>query len=163
GIVLQDIQWRVNEGEWQLTQGTESWQFTVELEVGPNHVDVRARGFADNVSPIVSRIISRAAPIVGGPRPDMWIANGQVAAIAEDAGTLYFGGMFTHVGPDTGSGALLDATTGELSDTKSPYVSGVVYASAPDGSGGWFIGGSFTHVGGVPRRNLAHIRADGSL
>ena len=40
---------------------------------------------------------------------------------------------------------------------------GTVAAVAPDGSGGAFIGGDFTHVGGVARRNLAHIRADGTL
>jgi hypothetical protein len=36
-------------------------------------------------------------------------------------------------------------------------------AVAADGSGGWYVGGLFTHVGGVPRTNLAHIRADHSV
>ncbi len=40
---------------------------------------------------------------------------------------------------------------------------GVVYVIHPDGSGGYYIGGSFRQVQGVPRRNLAHIRADGTV
>lgn len=49
-----------------------------------------------------------------------------------------------------------DATTGRCE------VSGVVYATAQVG-GRTYIGGSFTSVSGVPRSNVAAIRADGSL
>lgn len=34
---------------------------------------------------------------------------------------------------------------------------------AADGAGGWYLGGSFKSVAGVPRINLAHVRADGTL
>jgi hypothetical protein len=42
-------------------------------------------------------------------------------------------------------------------------VAGGVGPALPDGAGGWYIGGSFAGVGGLPRWNLAHIRADGSV
>jgi len=42
-------------------------------------------------------------------------------------------------------------------------VSGTVYATIPDGSGGWYIGGDFTSVGGVTRRRIAHILSDGTV
>jgi hypothetical protein len=29
-----------------------------------------------------------------------------------------------------------------------------------DGEGGWYVGGSFSEVGGLPRRNLAHLTSD---
>src|SRR5207244_4644718 len=41
-----------------------------------------------------------------------------------------------------------------------PQANGGIFAAVPDGSGGWFIGGEFSTVGGLPRTNLAHIRAD---
>ena len=34
---------------------------------------------------------------------------------------------------------------------------------AADGAGGWYIGGAFTRVQGQPRRNLARLRADGTV
>jgi hypothetical protein len=40
---------------------------------------------------------------------------------------------------------------------------GAVSAIVADGQGGWYIGGSFTSVGGVERRKLARINADGTL
>jgi hypothetical protein len=38
-----------------------------------------------------------------------------------------------------------------------------VFASAPDGSGGWFIGGDFSEVGNVAVENLAHILSNGTV
>lgn len=96
------------------------------------------------------------------PDPDFWIADGAVRAWARVADTLYIGGDFTYVGPQTGSFTPLDSTTGApLPDW--PRVAGTVFCAAPDGAGGWYVGGRFTAVGGVARRNLAHVRADGSL
>jgi hypothetical protein len=40
---------------------------------------------------------------------------------------------------------------------------GAVTESVDDGSGGWYIAGSFTHVGGLARRDLAHVRANGTV
>ena len=92
----------------------------------------------------------------------LWVADGVVNAIARDGNTIYIGGYFTQVGPPTGGGVSLSATTG-VALTTFPRVAGSVYASASDGSGGWYIGGAFESVGDLPRSNLAHILVDGSV
>ena len=91
--------------------------------------------------------------------PKLWVTNGPVYATALSGKTLYIGGAFTYVGPYTGGGVPTDATDG-LPIPGFPKVQGSVRAIAADGSGGWYIGGAFDLVGGVPRANLAHIRAD---
>jgi VCBS repeat-containing protein len=91
---------------------------------------------------------------------DAYIPNVFAAEYATD-GTLYIGGDFTHVGPPTGGHGVIDMD-GTLQGAY-PYVDGTVYATVPDDNGGFYIGGSFTSVGGVPRENLARIRADGTL
>ena len=102
-------------------------------------------------------------PPAGPLRWPLWTDPGVVQAIAvADDGTVYVGGSFTRMGPMTGGGVPVDATTGALA-TRFAAVDGAVYAAAPDGSGGWYVGGDFLRVGGQPRRNLAHILPDGSL
>jgi len=96
------------------------------------------------------------------PREETWVTNGTVRAIVRTTDTVYIGGAFTYVGPCTGSGVPLDATTG-LPLATFPKVNGPVSACIADGSGGWYIGGEFTQVGGVARNRIAHILADGSV
>ncbi len=95
-------------------------------------------------------------------RNDLWVTNGEVRAMARDGSTLYIGGNFTQVGPYTGSGVLLNTTSGQRL-TPWPAVNGTVYAAASDGAGGWYIGGDFSRVGGIERNHLAHIRSDGTV
>jgi len=92
------------------------------------------------------------------------ITNDQVYELLFDAkhNLIYLGGVFSYVGPNTGYGVALDTATGNV-ESGFPYVSGEVFAAAPDGSGGWYIGGSFTSVGGIKLFNLAHINADKSV
>ena len=90
--------------------------------------------------------------------------NGSVQAVVRSGDTIYIGGLFDRVGPRTGPGVEL-ALDGSQ-NAGLPEVSGggsLVQAVASDGSGGWYIGGLFTHVGGVARKNIAHIRADHSV
>ena len=90
--------------------------------------------------------------------------NRAVSAIATDnAGNIYIGGSFKHIGPATGGGVPIDKITGRASNAAFPIVVGTVFASAPDGKGGWYIGGSFTGVNGLMRNNLAHIHSDGQV
>ncbi len=100
-----------------------------------------------------------------GSRPDQtFVTNGQVKTIVRNGDTIYVGGLFQQVGPRTGPGVGIDAATGESQGL--PEVSGgagQVHAVAADGSGGWYLGGDFHRVGGVPRSNIAHILADGSV
>lgn len=92
-----------------------------------------------------------------------FVTDGPVNAVVRSGGTIYIGGSFTSVGPRTGPGV---EVAPDGSDRGLPEVSGgggTVNAVAPDGFGGWYIGGLFTHVGGLPRGNIAHIRADRSV
>jgi hypothetical protein len=106
-------------------------------------------------------------------RPDdAWVTNGPVNAIVRAGDTIYIGGRFDRVGPRTGPGVEVSLDGSEnaglpqisgAGPTSSFGAGGSVSAVAPDGSGGWFVGGLFSHVGGVPRTNLARIRADGTV
>lgn len=91
-----------------------------------------------------------------------WVTDGNVNATVQSGDTLYVGGNFTYIGPNTGSGTSLSLLTGAPL-ANSPRVDGLVLAVAPDGSGGWYLGGQFTKVGGVARQHLAHLLADQSL
>jgi trimeric autotransporter adhesin len=98
------------------------------------------------------------------PAPGL-VADGPVSAIAVSGENVYLGGSFNQIGPRTGSGVVFNSTLSEL-QPGLPAVGGVdaaVDAIVADGEGGWYIGGRFTEVGGVPRTNLAHILADGSV
>jgi beta-propeller uncharacterized protein DUF5122 len=96
------------------------------------------------------------------PDPNLWFADGSVLSMALSGSTLYIGGTFTHVGPNTGGFVGFDASGGTRRRSW-PRVDGTVFAAVQDGGGGWYIGGYFGHVAGVPRSNLAHVRADGTL
>jgi len=89
----------------------------------------------------------------------LWVADGSVSAVALSGDTLYIGGSFTRVGPQSGSFVPIETSSGSVVNCW-PKVNGSVRAIAPDGAGGWYVGGLFTRVGGLPRNNLAHIRAD---
>ena len=95
---------------------------------------------------------------------DNWVTNGAVRAVAlsADNSTLYLGGDFTQVGPRTGSFVSIDGVTGAVV-AGFPLVNGQVFASAPDGAGGWYIGGRFSLVGSSARNNVARILANGSV
>jgi hypothetical protein len=88
--------------------------------------------------------------------------NGTVHSIAIRNDTLYAGGGFTYVGPDEPYGAILDSATG-MPDLTFLGINSTIWASIPDGNGGWYIGGDFTSVGGQTRNRLARINADGTL
>ena len=92
----------------------------------------------------------------------LWVTNGSVNAVVRDGNTIYIGGDFTLVGPATGGGVPLSMASGGPVGPL-PKVHESVSAAVPDGSGGWYIGGTFAAVGGLPRSNLAHILADGTV
>lgn len=113
-------------------------------------------GVAQAASPPAEVSAQSDNVIVDGP-------NGAVNAIAKGSdGTTYMTGSFTAFGPQTGSAAMVNKTTGAL-DRTFPWVNGNVSAVAPDGSGGYYIGGSFTMILGQTRNCLAQIDADGDL
>lgn len=96
------------------------------------------------------------------PDTSLWVADGLVRAIVRSGNSIYIGGSFFAVGPPTGGGVPVSATTGSPLPAY-PRVAGVVDAVLSDGAGGWYIGGNFSAVGGLPRSCLAHILADASV
>jgi trimeric autotransporter adhesin len=113
---------------------------------------------------LVAPVAARADGVPSStPDQQIWVPNDTVYAIATAPdGTTYIGGDFTYIGPMTGSGAALNATSG-AADMTFPYVDGTVHAVVADGAGGYFIGGEFTRVGGITRNDIAHILPDGSV
>lgn len=94
--------------------------------------------------------------------PNLWGVNGAVTEALPIGDTLYIRGWFTTVGPNTGGGVPVDRENG-VPRASYGRVAGSVSAVVSDGAGGWFIGGHFTAVEGIPRTNLAHVLADGSV
>lgn len=100
-----------------------------------------------------------------GFRPDALVANSGIVnmSVADDGSYLLFDGFyeFTKIGPHTGPGVIVDAQTGQPG--AFPLVEGDINTVITDEKGGWYIGGSFTSVGGVTRKNIAHIDARGEV
>lgn len=115
---------------------------------------------------LLAILASCLAPTRAHPQvvdPNLWgmgLAN--VLAVARSGNTLYVGGVFSRVGPNTGSGIPLCYGRGDAAPHYA-RVNGEILAAISDGAGGWFIGGSFTAVGGRPRRHLARILAGGEV
>ena len=85
-----------------------------------------------------------------------------VSATALVGDTLYLAGSFVSIGPATGSGIVADPVVG-AKGRPFPEVSGRVACAVSDERGGWYIGGEFVGVGGLQRRNLAHIGPNGRV
>ena len=94
--------------------------------------------------------------------PSSLVTDAPVNSMTTVGDHTYLTGYFSQIGTFTGSGAMLNATTGAPA-ANLPAVNGQIsyVLAAPDG--GWYIGGNFTDVGGVPRAGLAKLNADGSL
>lgn len=98
----------------------------------------------------------RSAVAGATPQADFWIANGPVYSTVLSGATLYIGGDFTYVGPQTGAGVTVNTISGV--PDPFPNINGQVHAAAPDGAGGWYVGGEFTEVDGSSTfSNLVHI------
>ncbi|HMU67463.1 MAG TPA: hypothetical protein PKE57_09965, partial [Cellvibrionaceae bacterium] len=119
---------------------------------GPAHSQV-----AEALKPSNASACSSTTDSIAHLTPDRTVRS---IALAAD-GTAYLGGDFTRFAAATGSGVVLNATTG--APRNFPKVDGHVFAVVSDGAGGWYIGGNFGAVGCEPRSNLAHITQDGTL
>ena len=121
------------------------------------------RAAAWSIAVATLALVGPLVPAASAVPSSLWETNGQVEEVVESGGTVYLGGQFSYLGPHTGSGVALSSESGAV-DSRFPHVDGgKVTAVVADGTGGWFIGGEFTSVGGVARRHLAHIAADGTL
>lgn len=96
------------------------------------------------------------------PDSRFYVTDGTVNATLIDGATVYIGGDFSYVGPNTGHGAGIvvnSATTAGL----DPHIAGTgsvgVYAVVSDGADGWYVGGKFSKVGTTDVANLVHINS----
>lgn len=95
-------------------------------------------------------------------QPIFWGVNNQIHRVARLGNTVFAVGQFDYIGPNTGGGVPLDATSGAPLHP-FPRVTGTVRAAIDDGAGGWFIGGDFSGIEGQPCSNLAHVLPDGTF
>lgn len=124
---------------------------------------------APHAQPARALLLSVIAALVLLPAPahaqaldaSRWVTDGDVNAIVPWGNTVYVGGSFGYVGPNTGGWTEVDAAG--HATTLLPRLDGEVTAMIGDGAGGWFIAGPFTHVAGVARPGLAHVTATGAL
>lgn len=113
------------------------------------------------------QLFQRGKPVTQntGFRPDAIVANStiQQLSVAEGGRYLVFDDFysFSHIGPRTGPGIVVDSQSGQPG--AFPLVQGDINTVIADENGGWYIGGSFTSVGGVPRKNIAHINTKGQV
>lgn len=93
------------------------------------------------------------------------VTDGPVQAFAVSGETLYLGGSFSTIGPRTGLGVPFSSDL-STRDKSAPQVSGLngsIYTTVSDGAGGWYVGGAFTSVGGLARKDLAHVLANDTV
>jgi hypothetical protein len=105
---------------------------------------------------IVALPIATAVEVASKPTRNLIVTDGWVQAIKEANDTVYLVGKFHRAGAWTGGSAFVDATSGNAI-SGFPKVDGVVSAAVSDGNGGYFIAGEFSEVGGLARKNIAHI------
>jgi hypothetical protein len=113
---------------------------------------------------LVATAFALAAPAAASPPSSAdsgaIVPTSGVQALATFGSTTYVGGVF-YGGGRLGAAGAFDASTGGL--TAGPAIAGgTVFASLPDGAGGWYVAGDFDRAGGSVRYGLAHIRPDGS-
>ncbi|MEX2253232.1 MAG: hypothetical protein WD649_03695, partial [Thermoleophilaceae bacterium] len=103
----------------------------------------------------------RAGAALGAVRPERlhheWLGQ------RDHALRRHIGGDFTQLSFPSGPGVRLNTTSG-LRFAPTPTVfGGDVFASAPDGAGGYFIGGDFIGIGDFGRNGIAHILPSGAV
>ena len=111
-------------------------------------------------------VFSRAASAQTPPETRFWVTDGTVNSIVTNAASIFVGGDFDYVGPNTGLGTTLNASDASLIPQNASHIdhdTGEIYTVISDGLGGWFVGGSFQKVDGKDHPYLIHIGASGFL
>lgn len=104
-----------------------------------------------------------AQPSIAGPPTFMPAFGGQIKDMKRDGERLAVGGTFLGASPSwlvRGGLSIHDGVSGARA-MDTGYVLGDVFASEPDGAGGYYIGGNFYQVHTAQRWALAHILPNG--
>ncbi|MHC1727281.1 MAG: DUF1566 domain-containing protein [Syntrophobacteraceae bacterium] len=166
-VVTSGARWKIDDQSWQksgttlknVSAGTHAISFK---DVPGWTTPVTRNVTVESDKTATKSYLYKAQPLSNTPNADIWKPNGDVLAIATSGSITYIGGVFNHIGPDTGNGVPLDTETGA---PKPGYlkVNGEIRTAVPDSAGGWYLGGAFTQVGGITRNYIAHILPDGTL
>lgn len=114
-------------------------------------------------------VVLCAPALAQSPYDLLPVPDGPVNAMAVVGDTLYFGGDFDFLGPRVGPATALDPATGAVvpgvvpAVALGPYASRGIEEAVSDGAGGVFLGGPIAEAGGLPRINLVHVLADGTV
>ncbi|MES2387009.1 MAG: T9SS type A sorting domain-containing protein [Bacteroidota bacterium] len=92
----------------------------------------------------------------------MWEPDGPVFSIQANESTVYIGGAFNYVGPNSGTGVSFNKASSRM-PASFPKVKGTIYKVVSDGTGGWYISGSFTRIGNTAISYLARLNQDLTL
>jgi hypothetical protein len=133
------------------------------MKIQKNHFTQSSRSLASVFAFFI--VFQITTPAIAQELDDaFWQTDGKVLAIEHDEVNeiIYIGGEFNYVGPPESFGSSISTSNGEV-DFNFANPNREVFASVPDGNGGWYIGGSFTKVGGETRRRLAQIDASGQV
>jgi len=124
-------------------------------------------------------LLSLDAKAAAVPISEMWQTNGTVHAIemakGEGADTVFIGGDFTYVGPESGNASVISPpglSNPSLAAFDLDFTGGgaEVHVAVANANGGWYVGGDFTDVTGsdgvesLPQKSyLVEIAADGTV
>lgn len=112
---------------------------------------------------LLAAMLAGAARLAAAQALDasLWVTDGDIHTVVPSGNTLYVGGTFAYVGPNTGGWTELDEKGKTVAHL--PRVNGDILGIVSDGAGGWWICGPFTQVAGIARPGIAHVLADGSV
>ncbi|TGN02438.1 PQQ-binding-like beta-propeller repeat protein [Leptospira yasudae] len=127
----------------------------------PNNGIPAIGSFPDlNIFALINTVRNQFNSNIVRDKNDLYATNGRVFATALRGKTLYIGGQFEYVGPETGHFAVVNTDGNVLPEF--PYIEGQIESIVSDGNGGWFVGGYLEKVNGVSRAGLIHINPDNS-
>ena len=128
-----------------------------------------SRRAARTLAAILAAVLMLTGSAQAAPRPepeDVWMANGNVYAVARAGGRVYLAGDFTALTDGAGHSvprtriAALDAVTGAPVDGFAPRADDIVWSLAvsPDGTR-VYVGGQFHAIDGEAHARLAALNA----
>ena len=112
------------------------------------------RSTADTVTPVTNNFIYDTSFYWSAYEPSSW-------NLARSGNQYFVSGNFTNIGPNHGSGVILDSATKTLTSSMAWQVNGYVRTVIPDGRGGFYIGGDFTQIGPLARNHIAQLNSQG--